>query len=103
MILAHDGAAQINVVAFGADSDSDPAHYPPPVEETVHSATTAEVLAFYEGWGPEVRNLLSCAENPSKWSINVVYPPLGPEKWARGNVAVLGDAVSILCCCGRGK
>ena len=53
-----------------------------------------EVLNAYEGWGPEVTNLLGCMEKPTKWSINVVYPPIPPEKWVKDRVAVLGDAVS---------
>ena len=82
----------MNVVAFSADADSNPDHYPPPSNETVQKVSVEEVLAAYEGWGPEVRDLLGCAENPTKWTINVVYPPIPPEKWVRGPVAILGDA-----------
>lgn len=54
-----------------------------------------DVLIPYQGWGSEITNLLSCAENPGKWEINVVYPALAPEKWVKGRVAILGDAVSV--------
>ena len=50
------------------------------------------VLAAYDGWGPEVRSLLGCAENLTQWSLDVVHPPISPEKWVRGRVAILGDA-----------
>ena len=83
---------QLNIVAFNADADSDPEHYPPPSGETVQKVTVEEVLAAYDGWGPEVRNLLGCAENPTKWTINVVYPHISAEKWVRGRVTILGDA-----------
>ncbi|EKM61811.1 uncharacterized protein PHACADRAFT_248683 [Phanerochaete carnosa HHB-10118-sp] len=92
IIFTIRGGTVINVVAFSADSDSDPEHYPSPSTEAVQQVSVEEVLAAYDGWGPEVRNLLSCAVNPTKWSINVVYPPIPPERWARGPVAILGDA-----------
>lgn len=82
----------INVVAFSSDADSDPEHYPPASIEPAERVSTEHVLATYEGWGPEVRNLLSCGDNPTRWTINVVYPPIPPEKWVRGPVAILGDA-----------
>lgn len=82
------------MVAFGADQDSSPEHYPPPGTATVQNVTREEVLGAYEGWGPEVMNLLSCMENPTKWSISVVYPLIKLENWTRGRVAILGDAVS---------
>ena len=63
--------------------------------EAVQQVTREEVLEAYKGWGPEVTNLLSCMENPTKWSISVVYPPIKSENWTKGRVAVLGDAVSF--------
>ena len=85
---------QINVVAFVSSPDSSPERYAPPALSAVQHVTTAEVLAAYEGWGPEVTSLLSCMDNPTKWSISVVYPPIRAENWTRGPVAILGDAVS---------
>ena len=52
------------------------------------------MLKEYEGWGSDVIGMLSCIENPNKWYINVVCPPL--EAYAKGKVALLGDAVSLL-------
>ncbi len=49
----------------------------------------------YEGWGPDVEALLKCMpDKPGKWSIHVVHPPL--ESYAKGRIALLGDAVSPL-------
>ena len=49
----------------------------------------------YEGWGPDVEALLQCMpEKPGKWSIHVVHPPV--ESFAKGRIALLGDAVSFL-------
>lgn len=52
-----------------------------------------EILAQYEGWGPDVVNLLKCIKQPNKWYINVVDPPL--ESYVKGRVALVGDAVSV--------
>ena len=85
---------QINVVAFVSDPDSSPTSYPQPPLASVQHATKAEVLAAYDGWGPEVTNLLACMDNPTKWNISVVYPHIPVQQWTRGPVAILGDAVS---------
>ena len=54
--------------------------------------TVDQVLETYDDWGSEARDLMRCAENPTRWTINVVYPPLLPEQWVRGPVGILGDA-----------
>ena len=87
---------QINVVAFVSDPDSSPEKYPLPPLASVQQATKEEVLAAYDGWGPEVTNLLSCMDNPTKWNISVVYPHIKAEDWTRGPVTILGDAVRII-------
>lgn len=58
----------------------------------VQPATQEEMLAEYDGWGPDVIRLLQCIPNPDKWSINVLYPPL--QSYSRANIALIGDAVS---------
>ena len=60
--------------------------------QTIENVTTEEVLEDYEGWDEEVTGLLGAIKQPRKWSINIVYPSL--ESYARGRVALLGDAVS---------
>ena len=66
----------------------------PPDQPLVVPVTKEEMLKEYEGWGSDVIGILSCIENPNKWYINVVCPPL--EAYAKGKVALLGDAVSLL-------
>lgn len=90
----HLSMTQINVVAFVSDPDSSPEKYSLPPLAAVQQVTKEEVLNAYKGWGPEVTNLLSCMDSPTKWSISVVYPPIKSENWTRGPVAILGDAVS---------
>lgn len=88
--------AQINVVAFAAryDIPTGSANLPegtPWVEEV----SKDELKQVYEGWGPDIAAILECMpENPSKWSIHVVHPPL--ESYTSGRVALLGDAVSAI-------
>ena len=77
-----------------SDPDPSPERYPTSSNTSIQAATTAEILAAYEGYGPEVRTLLSCSENPTKWNIHVVYPHIPPEQWVKGGVTILGDAVS---------
>ncbi|EKM53768.1 uncharacterized protein PHACADRAFT_260263 [Phanerochaete carnosa HHB-10118-sp] len=91
-VYAIQGGAMINVAAFVSDPDSAAEHYPPASHSRVQAVATSEVLAAYRGWGPEVTNLLSCAEKLGKWEINVVCPAIAPGKWTRGRVAILGDA-----------
>jgi salicylate hydroxylase len=83
-----------------SDPNSAVEHFPPPTAVAVQDVTLEEVLSAYEGYGPEVTTLLSCARNPTKWNINVVYPHIPPEKWVKDRVAILGDAVGALCAIG---
>ncbi|KAI0737044.1 hypothetical protein C8Q80DRAFT_1215055 [Daedaleopsis nitida] len=45
----------------------------------------------FEGWGPDVATAPLHAGEDDPWSVHVVHPPL--ESYARGRVALLGDAV----------
>lgn len=86
---------QLNVVA-SADTqavDTDATHFPPATLDVFEDVSLDELLKTYEGWGPDVIKLLSCTANISKWKINLVYPHLKPEQWAKDRVAILGDAV----------
>ena len=86
---------QINIAAFVTDPEqTGPDSYVPPPVLSKQSASREELLKAYEGWGPEMTNLLSCVEETAKWDIDVVYPPIEAEGWAKGSVAILGDAVS---------
>ena len=65
------------------------------VGQQLEHTSSDELLATYADWGSEVRALLACGEGVTKWNINVVYPHLPSEKWTKGRVAILGDAVSV--------
>ena len=92
-IIAHF-YRQINVVAFSPHPKTPPAEWRerPLTESQVTDATTEELVRAYAGWGSEVTGLLSCVKQPSKWNINVIWPPL--QSYVRGRVALMGDAVS---------
>ena len=67
-----------------------------PVERdapTVVRVDTSELLRAYDGWSSEVIGLLSCIKEPTRWTINFVYPPL--RSYVNQRVALLGDAVRI--------
>lgn len=84
---------QINLVAFVADHNSSIGeHNLPPDAPRVVPVDTEALVKEYQGWGNEVTTLLSCAKEPSKWIIDVVYPPL--QTYVKGRIALLGDSVS---------
>ncbi|KAI0777182.1 FAD/NAD-P-binding domain-containing protein [Trametes elegans] len=82
----------VNVVAFHARYDIPiGANNLPDGAPWVERVSRDELKRVYEGWGPDVATLLDCMpEQPSKWSIHVVHPPL--DTYVRGRVALLGDA-----------
>ncbi|KAI0828968.1 FAD/NAD-P-binding domain-containing protein [Trametes gibbosa] len=92
IIFSIKDAEIINVVAFSARYDIPiGAANLPEGAPWVETSSREELKQVYEGWGPDVQVLLDCMpESPSKWSIHVVHPPL--ETYAKGRVAVLGDA-----------
>ena len=84
---------KINIVAFVANHDKaiGEENIPPDAPRVV-PVDTETLVKEYQGWGNEVTTLLSCAKEPSKWIIDVVYPPL--QSYVKGRVALLGDSVS---------
>ena len=70
-----------------------------PVAAGGEDVAPAVVMRAYEDWGEEMTRLLSCVRAAKRWDINVVHPALRPEEWTRGNVAILGDAVSAHWAC----
>lgn len=86
---------KINVAAFVAKYDVAIGDRElPPDALGVEVLTNEQLLKDFEGWGSEVTGLLSCIEEPNRWSINVVHPPL--QSYAKGKIALLGDAVRHL-------
>ncbi|CDO70374.1 hypothetical protein BN946_scf184999.g14 [Trametes cinnabarina] len=86
------GPDKINIVAFAARYDIPiGAQKLPEGAPSVEYVTREEVKQVYEGWGPDVAIVVdNMPEKPSKWTINVVYPPI--KNYAKGRVALLGDA-----------
>ncbi|KAI0347664.1 FAD/NAD-P-binding domain-containing protein [Trametopsis cervina] len=85
------GGTILNIVAFVVDRSIEVGSTRlAEGQPTVVPVTKEELLHEYEGWGPDVINLLSCIEQPNKWYINVVYPPL--ETYVNDRIALLGDA-----------
>lgn len=89
-------SSQINVAAFAAQYDVPIGSQAlPEGTRWVEDVSRAELEKEYDGWGPDVAALLRCMpEKVSRWAIHVVHPPLAG--YARGRVALIGDAVSSL-------
>jgi len=85
------GDTVINVVAFVTDRSVEIGQANlPPEEPWVTPVTKEELLEQYAGWGSDVTGLLGCIQNPNKWSIHVVSPPL--KSYVNKRIALLGDA-----------
>ena len=84
---------QINIAAFKADRTAKFGSVQlPPDQPTVVPVSMEEFLTTFEDCGGDLLRLMACAAKPNKWFMHVVYPPL--ETYAKGRVALLGDAVS---------
>ena len=60
----------------------------------VDQVSRDEIQKEFEGWGPDVATLLQfMPEKTIRWNVHVVDPPL--DSYAKGRVALLGDAVRI--------
>ncbi|KAI0697527.1 FAD/NAD-P-binding domain-containing protein [Cytidiella melzeri] len=91
IIFPIKGGTVVNIVAFVIDRTVEIGDVTlPSGQPLVVPVTKEEMLKEYEGWGSDVIGILSCVEDPNKWYINVVYPPL--QSYVKGKVALLGDA-----------
>lgn len=79
-------------MAFVGNRDLPPGSIDIPLSKWVEPVTQDELLACYEGWGPDVMILLNHITKPSRWSIHSVDPPL--ESFVHQKVVLVGDAVS---------
>ncbi|KAH9945236.1 FAD/NAD-P-binding domain-containing protein [Epithele typhae] len=52
-----------------------------------------DVLSAFDGWEPEVRQMLKCVENPTRWAVHVVD---GLPSAVDGSVALVGDAMHAM-------
>ncbi|GJJ14209.1 hypothetical protein Clacol_008471 [Clathrus columnatus] len=80
----------VNVVVFSTRTPNADQLGPQSGQPWVIPSTQAEMLSHYEGWGPQVVDLLNNITSPSKWFLHMLDPPL--ETYVNGNVAILGDA-----------
>lgn len=59
------------------------------VESWTAEGSTAELMADFAGWHPDVHTLFAAIARPYKWAL-MLREPLG--RWTRGRVTLLGDA-----------
>ncbi|EMD38820.1 hypothetical protein CERSUDRAFT_151487 [Gelatoporia subvermispora B] len=81
---------ELNFIGFRTVPDGEGTTYDGP---WVEDGTPEDVRQMFEEWEPEVQQLLDCVRPPSKWAIHVVD---GLPFSARGNVALMGDAVHAM-------
>jgi len=60
-----------------------------PAETMTATADVAEMRKCFEGWDPKLKTLLQCVSSCLKWKICHMSEL---ETWAKGSVALLGDA-----------
>lgn len=89
---------QIGIVAFVTDRSRPFGEIPrDPEEPWVIPVTSEQMLADYEDCGSancDVKKLLRAIDNPTKWFLHAVHPPL--DTYIQGKVALVGDAVRYL-------
>ncbi|TFY80957.1 hypothetical protein EWM64_g3057 [Hericium alpestre] len=85
----------LNVVAFVTDFSLPMGHLSLPLEEPwVVPASKDELLSQFSDWGDDARMVLQFIENPTKWSLHGLYPPL--PSFVTGRVALIGDAAHAM-------
>ena len=70
------------------------------------SATREDVLEAFKDFGPDVRGVLECMENPNRWALHGLYPPLESHVFSaqsethgeagKYNVVLVGDAAHAM-------
>ncbi|KAA1472118.1 FAD/NAD(P)-binding domain-containing protein [Dentipellis sp. KUC8613] len=85
----------LNVAAFAIDYSTPMGHKPrPPGEPWVVPTSREEVLGHFKGWNCDVMKILESIEQPTKWYVHGLYPPL--DSFVRGRVALIGDAAHAM-------
>ena len=84
----------LNVAAFTMDFSRPMQPVGPRSDWTnwVGPATKEELVASFEGFGPDAQRILQCMDMPSRWAVHGLYPPL--RSFVNGSVVLIGDAVS---------
>ncbi|KZS93032.1 FAD/NAD-P-binding domain-containing protein [Sistotremastrum niveocremeum HHB9708] len=90
------GGSMTNIVAFAKRANV------VPLERAVSSARNnwvetvelSTVQRDYEGWGTKVQAILQSIENPTKWTLHALDPPL--SSFVSGRIALVGDAAHAM-------
>ncbi|KAF9051103.1 FAD/NAD-P-binding domain-containing protein [Hymenopellis radicata] len=80
----------VNVVTFASEPEKEGTEY---CGDWVSQCSQAELLDCYDGWEPEVADLLKCVETPSRWALHHLRPL---PYYVRGRVALIGDAAHAM-------
>ncbi|KAA1472123.1 FAD/NAD-P-binding domain-containing protein [Dentipellis sp. KUC8613] len=67
---------------------------PPPGQPWVLPASQDELLDNFKGWRDEPMAVLKCLQEPTKWFLHGMYPPL--NSYVKGQVALIGDAAHAM-------
>lgn len=68
----------------------------PPSQPWVVPVSKQELLDEFKGWSDDVKGIIECLHNPSKWLIHALHPPL--ESYVNGKIALVGDSVRPSLC-----
>ncbi|EAU92298.1 salicylate hydroxylase [Coprinopsis cinerea okayama7 len=67
----------------------------PPVNGPwVESITREELEETFADWGDDIKIMIKHVQNPTKWHMHVVHPPL--EHYVKDRVALVGDAAHAM-------
>ncbi|TFY55993.1 hypothetical protein EVG20_g9106 [Dentipellis fragilis] len=85
----------LNVAAFVTDFSVPMGYKPlPPGEPWVIPTSREEVLGHFKGWNRDAVKIIESIEQPTKWYVHGLYPPL--ESFVKGRVALIGDAAHAM-------
>jgi len=91
---SHSAFSQLNVAGFAQPSGDDIQLLPERPQPWSEIVPSQEFQDAYQDWGNDARTILRHVENPLRYSVHTVDPPL--ENYVKGRVVILGDAVNFL-------
>jgi len=85
----------LNVVAFVCDRSKPYGEIEQPLGLAwVTPVEKEEMMRDYDGWGPQVQDILHNIKNPSKWTLYALQPEL--TTFVRQNIVLVGDAAHAM-------